>query len=95
MAEVKDHLAGVLRRIARLGLTISGVLLVTGLVLTWFGPDPVARVFLLTGIGVLIALPGVNVAAELIEEIRRREWLYLLATVAVLGILIFNVIRAF
>jgi len=93
--EPRDRLAAELRRIAQIGLATAGVLLVVGLILGWTGRADLSHTCLLAGLGVLVSLPVVNVVAELVEELRRREWIFLLATVAVIAILLFNVMRAF
>ena len=88
-------MADTVRRIARWGLSIGGAALGVGLVAGiggWTGPS---RICLIAGLGAIVALPVVNVVAEVGEELRRREWVFLAAAVAVLAILIYNVGRAF
>jgi uncharacterized membrane protein len=87
--------ADAVRLIARWGLSIGGAALVVGLVASVAGWTGVSRVSLLTGLGVIVTLPVVNVVAALVEEIRRREWVFLTAAIVVLAILIYNVGRAF
>jgi hypothetical protein len=88
-------MADAVRRIARGGVSIGGAALVAGLAASVAGWADASRTCLIAGLGVFVALPVVNVVAALVEEIRRREWLFLAAALAVLGILLFNVMRAF
>ena len=44
-------------------------------------------------LGTLLSLPVVNVIAILVEEIRRRDWSFVIAALLVLALLGFNVVR--
>jgi uncharacterized membrane protein len=87
-------MADAVRGIARLGLSLGGAALVVGLLTSVAGWTGVSRNCLVAGLGVIVALPVVNVVAALVEELRRREWVFLAAAIAVLGILVYNVGRA-
>jgi uncharacterized membrane protein len=88
------NMADAVRRIARWGLSIGGAALVTGLIASLAGWADASRVCLVGGLGIIVALPVVNVVAALVEEIRRREWVFLAVAIAVLVVLIYNVGRA-
>jgi uncharacterized membrane protein len=85
-----QSIADVLRRVARWGLAIGGVSLLTGLGLTVTGHDEMARHFLIGGLATLVSLPIVNVVVAVVEELRRREWLFLGLASAALLILLYN-----
>ena len=83
------------RRVRFLSLAGAGVALTAlsvGLVLSWIGSEA-ARTLLLTGIAALVIMPVINVLAALAEEIRRRDWAFVAAALAVLAILAYNVAK--
>jgi uncharacterized membrane protein len=83
-----------LRTTARLGLTVSVATLTAGLVLAALGAAAALGV-LLVGLAGLVVLPVVNVVEAVAEEVRRRDWAFAGAALAVLAILAYNIYRAF
>ena len=73
---------------------LAGMLgLLTGIVLFVARQPEMSRGVLAATLGILLLMPVVNVVAILAEEVRRRDWSFVLAAVAVLGLLAFNVVR--
>lgn len=80
------------RRIGRtaFGAIVAG--LAMGLLLFLLSqPLRSARVFALT-CGLLMVLPIVNVLAVLVDEIRRRDWVFVMVAAAILGLVAYSVI---
>jgi hypothetical protein len=86
--------ANQVRRTARVGLTLGASALVIGLMMVEAGWSQ-GGWLLLGGLGLVVALPAVNVAVALLEEGRRREWRFVVAALTVLGILLYNVWKEF
>jgi hypothetical protein len=59
-----------------------------------FADVPASRRLLAAGIVGITVLPVVNVVAGLVEEIRKRDWAFAIAAIAVLAILAYNVLAA-
>src|SRR5688500_19739052 len=70
-----------LGRLMLIGVTISGVSLATGLVL-WLTSGRGTRL-LEVGLIALMGTPMLRVAVSLIEAVRRRDWFFVGATLAV------------
>jgi hypothetical protein len=81
------------RRTAVVGLTACVVVFAVGLALA-FADVPASRGLLAAGIVGITVLPVVNVVAGLVEEIRKRDWAFAIAAIAVLAILAYNVLAA-
>jgi putative Mn2+ efflux pump MntP len=77
--------------LAGIGVTLTALSI--GLVLSWMGSDA-ARTLLMTGIAALVIMPVITVLTALAEEIRRRDWAFAAAALAVLAILAYNVSQA-
>ncbi len=82
------------RSLSLAGLLIAAATLAAGLILSWIGADT-ARAVLLTGITALVIMPVITVVSALAEEIRRRDWAFAAAALAVLAILAYNVSKTF
>ena len=82
------------RLLAIAGASVAVSSLSAGLVLSWAGADA-SRVLLLAGLCALVIMPVMNVIIALTEEVRRRDWLFAYAALAVLAILIYNAVSAF
>jgi hypothetical protein len=81
------------RLTAVVGLTACVVVLAVGLALA-FADVPAARGLLAAGIVGVTVLPVVNVVAGLVEEVRKRDWAFAIAAIAVLAVLAYNVLAA-
>jgi uncharacterized membrane protein len=82
------------RLLAIAGGSVAVSALSAGLVLSWAGADA-SRFLLLAGLCALVIMPVLNVIIALTEEVRRRDWLFAYAALAVLAILIYNAANAF
>lgn len=79
-----DSLEDRLLWIVKAGVFASGLLLALGLVLHLVQPDRAAAPSLLAvGLLVLMAVPAGRLLLASAERIRRRDWLFLLATLLV------------
>ncbi|MSO50658.1 MAG: hypothetical protein EXQ49_12310 [Acidobacteria bacterium] len=84
----------VLKRGLRLALMATSATLAMGLALSLFvsGPAaPVAEALLWLGLGMLVAIPILNVINVVIIECRLKEWLFAAAGVAVLVLLAYTI----
>ena len=87
--------ASTLKRMLRLALMAASATLATGLVLSLIvsGPAaPAAIALVWLGLGMLVAIPVINVIDVLMIEWRLREWPFAGAAVAVLLLLAYTVI---
>jgi hypothetical protein len=95
---VSDPAPGTFERRVRLlalaGATVAVALLSAGLVMSWIGAD-VSRFLLLAGLCALVVMPVMNVIVAFAEEVRRRDWPFAGAALAVLAILFYNAYSAF
>ena len=69
------------------GVVVSTALLVAGLGLSIGRPSAPGAVLLHAGLLVLMATPVVRVIVACIEYFRERDWLFAIASLAVLGVL--------
>ena len=67
--------------------------LVTGTVLSLFDRSGLSKPVLAATFVVLIVLPIANVVIALCEEARRRDWIFVGLASAVLGLVVFAVVR--
>ena len=89
------RLEQIIRRILRVGVTVSSVLLAIGLVSSFIAPGAPASALLLTmGLMILMATPVTRVAASVIEYAVERDWLFVALTGIVLLEIIAGVIAA-
>jgi len=70
-------------------------LLAAGLVLRLSGGIPAADRVLAIGLLALMATPAVRIANTMVEDVRRRDWLTLAATLAVVAVLAWSLATAF
>jgi len=90
-----EALERVLGTLLRIGVAVSSVCLAAGLVLTFAGSaDAAARTLLTMGILVLLATPVARVAISSVGLAVRREWLFVVLTLIVLGELLASVAAA-
>ncbi|MEO6221713.1 MAG: hypothetical protein ABIP90_00585 [Vicinamibacterales bacterium] len=85
-----------LKRALRLALGATSATLASGLALSLVvgGPAaPVAEAMLWLGLGMLVAIPVLNVIDVLIIECRLREWPFAGAAAAVLLLLAYTVVK--
>jgi len=71
-------------RLARILVAVVLALLVAGLAGSAAGAAGFATPTLGAACGVLLLMPILNVAAEFVDEVRRRDWAFALAAAAVL-----------
>ena len=91
MTEFRDpNIADHVRPFLRAGLWIASAVLAVGLVVSRVSPSPEMRL-IYAGLAVLVALPVTNVIVVLIDEVRLRQWRFVVAAVIVLLILALNV----
>ena len=86
--------ASALKRALRVALMATSATLAMGLVMSLIvsGPTaPVASALVWTGLGMLVAIPVLNVIDVLIIEVRLREWPFAAAAGAVLLLLAYTV----
>lgn len=81
------------RAIGRIGYAAALLGLISGLASFLVGQRANTRGALIATVAILVALPVVNVLAILAEEIRKRDWAFVLVAVVVLALLTFNVAR--
>jgi len=85
----------IIRRILRVGVTTSSVLLAIGLTWSFVAPGTPASGLLMTvGLMILMATPATRVAASVIEYAVERDWLFVALTGVVLLEIIASVIAA-
>lgn len=90
--EYRDpHIADQIRPFQRIGLWIACALLLAGLA-TWFAGNATGTRLIFAGLGLLVSLPVVNVVVALVDEVRLRQWRFVLAASLVIVILIANVL---
>ena len=90
-----EALERVLGTLLRIGVGVSSVCLAAGLVLTFAGSaEAAARTLLTMGILVLLATPVARVAISSVGLAVRREWLFVVLTLIVLGELLASVAAA-
>jgi uncharacterized membrane protein len=84
-----------LGRVLRIGVTLSTLALGAGLAAYFVKADAVlTSVLLTTGIFVLIGTPIARVAVSSIAYAQRRDWLFVLLTLVVLGELVASIAAA-
>lgn len=88
----EGRVEAVRRGISKVGVACVVAILVLGLLADSLGQGALGAWLLPTAVGVLVALPLVSLAAVLVEEAQRREWVYVGAVVLVIGMLIFGVV---
>ena len=81
------------RAIGQSGYLAAMLGLLTGIVLFVAGQPAMSRGVLGATLGILLLMPVVNVLAILAEEVRRRDWSFVVVAAVVLGLLAFNVVR--
>jgi hypothetical protein len=81
------------RAIGRMGYFAAMLGLVAGVALALMRQPALSRRALIATISILLSLPVINVLAILAEEIRKRDWPFVIAATAVLALLAFNVVR--
>jgi uncharacterized membrane protein len=86
-------LENLLARMMLGGVTISAIALTTGLAL-WLAGQQATRL-LDVGLIALIATPLLRVVVSLLEAIRMRDWLFVMATVAVVMLLSTTIMLSF
>jgi uncharacterized membrane protein len=80
---------GLRRSIGRGAFGFVVASLTMGIVFYVLGQDAPSGWILATGVGILLALPVMNVLAVLAMEVRQRDWGFAALAVAVLGLLAF------
>lgn len=84
-----------LGRVLTVGTRASTVCLGAGLVFTFLYPaGRVTRVLLTIGLVVLMATPVTRVVVSIVEFARQRDWLFVLYTSIVLGLLVGSLVVA-
>jgi uncharacterized membrane protein len=84
-----------LGRVLTIGTRASTACLAGGLVLTFFLPAArVTGVLLTVGLVVLMATPVARVVVSVVEFARQRDWLFVLYTSIVLGLLLGSLVVA-
>lgn len=81
------------RVIGRTGYFAAMLGLVAGVGLFLARQSAASHTVIIATITILVSLPVINVAAILAEEIRKRDWSFVVVTIAVLALLGFNVVR--
>ena len=90
--EYRDpNISDQIRPLQRIGLWIACALLLAGLAASTAGIAAGTRL-IFTGLGLLVSLPVVNVIVALVDEVRLRQWRFVLAASLVILILIANVL---
>jgi uncharacterized membrane protein len=90
-----NDLEKVLGRLLRIGVTLSTIALGAGLAASFLGANPALTAGLLTaGIVVLIGTPVARVAVSSMAFAGRRDWMFVVLTVIVLGELVASVVAA-
>lgn len=83
------HAEVALGRVLTVGTRVSTVCLAAGLVLAFALPGSrLAEVLLALGLVVLMATPVARVAVSIVEFARQRDWIFVLYTSIVLGLLL-------
>ena len=78
--------------IARPGYLMVFVGLCAGTVLQFMGHSAAALGVLTAVFGILIMLPAINVVAILLEEVQKRDWLFVAMAAAVISMLAFRLL---
>ena len=88
--EAQDaRLERIIRRVLRVGVTVSSVLLAIGLVSSSIAPgSPTSALLLTVGLMILMGTPVARVAASVIEYAVERDWLF----VALTGIVLLEIL---
>ena len=81
------------RMLSRAGLVVIVALLVLGLVAEVTGNVETGVRLLVAAFVMLVTMPVLNVAAVLIEEIERREWLFVLCALVVLALIAWRALQ--
>lgn len=80
----------------KLGVTASALALALGLLLWTIEPGGVAAIRLLNaGLGLLLATPLLRLAVAVAQSLRRRDWLFVTSTIAVLLLIGVTLVLAF
>lgn len=82
------------RAISQVAIAAAIVLLVVGVLLFESGSAGASYAVFRVALVLLVAIPVVSVTTVLIEEIRGRDWPFVLAAVVVLGLIAYSVIVA-
>ena len=77
--------------LGRPGYLMAFAGLCVGTLLYFSGSRAASSGVLAVVFGLLVALPVVNVIAILIEEVRRRDWPFVVAAIAVIGLIAYGV----
>ena len=77
--------------LGRPGYMVAFAGLCMGTLVYFAGSREAASGVLAVVFGLLVALPVVNVVAILIEEVRRRDWAFVVAAVVVIGLIAYGV----
>ena len=81
-----------LSRLLRIGVTLSSLALAAGLAVAFTSGTGAVSTFLLTsGVLLLLATPIARVVVSSVGYARRREWLFMILTMIVLGELIASI----
>lgn len=89
-----SRLEGVISGIMRVGVVLSAIALVAGLVLTAFA-SPHAGVVLSTGLILLMCVPAARILASLGDALVRRDALLAVATAYVTAVLLWQFLKIF
>jgi len=84
------------RKIGQAGFAVAAAALVAGIVCSLAGARAIAAGILQVAFGVLLLMPAKNVIAVLADEVRRRDWWFVLlaaGVVAELGFVVWDRIR--
>ncbi len=82
-----SHFERLMGRLLGVGVTVSTLLLASGLVLTFAGRAEASDRLLHAGLIVLMATPVTRVVLACAEFTRSRDWLFAAASLGVLGVL--------
>lgn len=89
------RLERILGRLLVTGLTAAAICLAAGLLLFLARPDSAAAAHVLNaGLVVLMATPILRVVVSVVEYVRMRDWLFVVTTMVVLGVLAATVVFA-
>ena len=95
MMAAPSHLERLIAAVLRIGLRISLIFLVLGLVLTLIHSTPEAADHLLrVGLIILMATPVARVAVSAVSYAAERDWRFFAITLSVLAVLAISVITA-
>jgi len=90
-----DNLEAVLGRVLGIGVTLSSVALAAGLVSALaFGESALTMTLLTAGVVLLIATPIARVVISCLAYLRRRDWMFVVLTLIVLGELLASIVAA-